>query len=147
MPLRNRRDVVALRLDGDAIALRLAFRDIDVEKRAHRQRPLRSIASASRRRGPRPLEKSYAPRVERSDTAIAGHAEQRAFERARHRPRIGHVVAEVVALVDAGHHEVWQSLEHLRDRNVDAVGRRAIDTVNADRAIDSSRSGCRSVSA
>ena len=37
------------------------------------------------------------------------HAEQRPFERARHRPRIRHVVAEVPALVDARHDEIRQA--------------------------------------
>ena len=45
----------------------------------------------------------------------ARHAEQRAFERARHRPRIRHIVAQVVALVDARDDEIRQPLEDLGD--------------------------------
>ena len=63
----------------------------------------------------------------------AGDPEQRAFQRARDRARVGHVVAEVIALVDAGDDEIGRApgVIDLRDRDVDAVGRRAVDLVDA----------------
>ena len=78
---------------------------------------------------------------------MLGMPEQRAFERARHRARIGDVVAEIPSLVDAGDDEIGQAVEHLRDGDVDAVGRRAVDREDVRSAIVSSRSGRRSVSA
>ena len=59
------------------------------------------------------------------------HPEQRGLERARNGPRIGHIVAKVPTLVDAGDDEIGQALEHVRDRDVDAVGRRTVDAENA----------------
>ena len=58
-------------------------------------------------------------------------AEQRAFERARHRARIRHVVADIEAVVDAGDDEIGRAVQHLVDGDVDAVGRRAVDGVDA----------------
>jgi hypothetical protein len=39
--------------------------------------------------------------------------------------------AQVPSFVDPGHHEIGQPPEDLGDRDVDAVGRRAIDAVDA----------------
>ena len=56
--------------------------------------------------------------------------EQRAFERAGDGPGIGHVVADVQSLVDAGDDDVRRAVEDLVDGDVDAVGWRAVDGVN-----------------
>ena len=99
-------------------------------------------AGGRRGRGPN----SYLSGVALERHRDAGHAEQRAFHRSGHGPRVGHIVAKVVSLVDAGHDQVGQPLVNLRDRDVDAVGRRAVHLV--DTLADSSmRSGRRSVSA
>src|SRR5205823_13760264 len=59
------------------------------------------------------------------------NAEQRAFQRARDCPGIGDVVAEVPSFINTGHDEVRKAFQHLRDRDVDAVGRRAVDGEHA----------------
>ena len=75
--------------------------------------------------------KSYRPRVCLQRHGHAGHAEQCPFERARHGPRIRHIVSQVVALVDARDDEIRQALEDLGDGDVDAVGRRAVHAVDS----------------
>ena len=76
--------------------------------------------------------------VVRPDAPLERHRhardpQQRSLQRARHGPRIRHVVAEVVPLVDAGDDEVGHGAGsvHLRQRDVHAVGRRAVDLVHA----------------
>ena len=54
-------------------------------------------------------------------------AEMAAFERRRHRPRVEHVVPEVPARVDPGHHEVRLRVEQPGEREVHAVGRSPLD--------------------
>ena len=61
----------------------------------------------------------------------ARRAEQRALERAADGARVGDVVAEVVALVDARDDQVRQAREDVDDPQVHAVGRRAVDRVDA----------------
>ena len=53
--------------------------------------------------------------------------EMAALERRRHSARVQHVVPEVPARVDARHHEVRVPIEKPGEREVDAVGRRALD--------------------
>src|SRR5205823_5239328 len=57
----------------------------------------------------------------------ARNAEQRALERGRNRPRVRHVITEVPPLVDARDDQVRLLLDDVRDGEVDAVGRRAVD--------------------
>ena len=65
-----------------------------------------AIVAAAAADGP----KSYVPARALERHGDARHPEQRPFQRARHGPRIRHVVAEVVALVDAGHDEIRQAV-------------------------------------
>src|SRR5262249_20171382 len=44
--------------------------------------------------------------------------------------RVRHVIAQIPALVDARHDEIGKPFEHVRDGDVDAVGRRAVDRKN-----------------
>ena len=122
--------MIPLRLHGHTIALRLPFRHVDVEKRARRQRLPQDRVGHHRRGARRVAEIVVAARLPQRH-ADAGNAEQRAFERAGDGPRIGDVVAEVPSLVDAGDDEIGQAVEDVRDGDVDAVGRRAVDGEDA----------------
>ena len=62
VPLGHRRHVIALRLHGHAIALRLPFRHVDVEKRPRRQRPPRASLRRSSR-PPAPKARSHSRRA------------------------------------------------------------------------------------
>jgi hypothetical protein len=71
------------------------------------------------------------------------HAEQRALHGRRHRARVGDVVAHIAAVVDARDHQVRLDLHDAVDRQVDRVGRRAvdgkmasIDRIDAQRAVE-----------
>ena len=59
------------------------------------------------------------------------YAEQEAFGRCRDGTGIHRVVAHVGAVVDTGHHHVGQMVEHAGHREVHAVGRCAIDMIEA----------------
>ena len=122
----HRRNVVALRLDRHAIALRLALRHVDVQKRSRGKRPPEHRVGHDRC-GPRGERKVVlAPRgPERHRNAR--NPEERAFERPGNGSRIGHIVSEVPALVDARHHQVGKRVKHLAHGNVHAIGRGAVD--------------------
>ena len=107
-----------------------------------------STARRPARRRPRPGRNRRLPRRALERHGDARNAQQRPLQRARHGARIRHIVAEVVALVDAGHDEVGRRARSmLRDGDVDAVGRRAVDLVDAVARAARTRSGRRSVSA
>ncbi len=128
--LVNDGDMVPLRLDRQLEALGPSRRDVEAQEGPRRE-PFTQDERGNRRRrgGGRPeVVRSVGPRQRHGD---ARHAQERPFQRARHRPRVRHVVAEIVSLVDAGHDEVGQRAKQLRDPDVHAVGRRAVDFVHA----------------
>ena len=59
--------------------------------------------------------------------AIAGMPSSAPSNAPGHRARVRHIVSEVPAFVDPGHDEIRKPAEDLRDREVHAVGRRAVD--------------------
>ena len=122
-----------------------AHRHVDVEQRELRQAALEhGLRDGCRRRRRRPELALVLDALRRDRDAR--NLEQRAFERARHGARVRHVVAQIPPLVDPGHDEVGLAFEDVRDRQIDAVGGRAVDGehVGTD---GSMRSGRRSVSA
>ena len=61
-----------------------------------------------------------------------GYSQNGAFERARDRPRIGHVLGGVLAPVDAGQDQIRPlAVEDVAHPHDDAVGRRSLDGVTA----------------
>ena len=64
-----------------------------------------------------------------------GNAEQVALHRRGHRPRIDSVVAHVGAEIYPGHDEVRREVEQPGHRDVDAIGRGAVDRVVAIRRL------------
>ena len=82
-------------------------RDVEAQERLRRE----PLAHRFDQRGDRRRRRGGVAEVVRARRALqrhgdARHAEERPFERARHRPRIRHVVAEVVALVDPRDDEI-----------------------------------------
>jgi hypothetical protein len=59
------------------------------------------------------------------------NAEQVALHRRAHRAGVDGVVAHVGAVVDAAHHQVGPVAQQARERDVHAVGRRAVDVAKA----------------
>src|SRR5271167_125459 len=56
-------------------------------------------------------------------------AEKAAFDGGRDRARVQGIVAEIGAVIDAGHDDVVFKIEQSRDRQMYAIGRRAVDVV------------------
>jgi hypothetical protein len=143
---RHDRDVVAPRLHGHAETLRrgprgtFTFRNV----RAGSGCPQQGSTTWPRRPAP-PGPKSYSVAPPERHRHAPGCPAAR-LQRARHRPRVRHVVPDVVALVDARDDDVGRAAQDVRDGQVHAVGRRAVHREDAfpERSI---RSGRRSVSA
>jgi len=53
-----------------------------------------------------------------------------AFERRRHRARVGHVVTDVAAAIDPRDEQVGLTLEHAQGPEIYAIGGRAVDGVD-----------------
>jgi hypothetical protein len=66
-----------------------------------------------------------------SETAIDGTPSRKAFGRRRDGTGVDRVVAHVGAEVDAGDDHIRQFVEHPGDRQMHAVGRRAVDVIEA----------------
>jgi hypothetical protein len=123
-------DVIAPRLHGRADAGDWPRGHIDVEKRPGRQGPLQQ---SRRDRGRDRGRWAGIPRAAR-DLQRDGHRripQERALERTRHRAGVRHVVTDVQASVDAGDDERRRPVEHFVDRDVHAVGGRAVHGVDA----------------
>ena len=129
-PFVHHRDVIAPGLHRDAEALIGPVRHVDVEERELRDAVLEHLLRDDRGRARRGAKLEFIAPVE----ILCRHGdcrnpEQRALERTGHRARIRHIVAEIPSLVDARDDEIGLLLDDVRDRQVHAVGRRAVDAV------------------
>ena len=109
------------------LTLRMVARPMDVERR--RLQPLDDDARVVRAGFEVALGvAAQAIGVQRD--RHGGLAEEAPFGRGRDRARIQHVVAEIGAVVDARDHHVGLERKQTRDRQVHAVGRRALHEVD-----------------
>ena len=127
---------------GDLDALDLAGRHVDVEQRALGQRHVVDLLHQPRgeRRGGVEVEAVAEPEVHLAaldccETAIAGDAEDDALQRGGDGARVGDVVAEVGAVVDAGDDQVGgEAVDQPQRGEAHAVDGRAVGRV-ADGAV------------
>ena len=101
------------------------IRHVDVQQRIRRQPAIEHLRDQPRRElgGRSEIELRATGERDRE----RGNAEQRSLHRRRYRARVGDVVAEIRALVDARDHQAWARRQDPGDREIHAVGRRAVD--------------------
>ena len=121
----------------DLDAADLAAREVDVQQRAARQRHVLDLLDHPRRErgGGLELELLAEPEVHLARRRLlrdgdAGQAEHDALQRGRDRTRVGDVVAEVGAVVDARDDQLGrEALDQPERREAHAVDRRAVGRV------------------
>ena len=115
---------------GSAVGIG-AVRDVDVEQPGRCRRRLGAAPARSRSRATRAAASRCAQPFCDLRERDRRNAEQVAFHRRGDGARVERVVAHVGAVVDAGDDQVGPVLEQPGERDVDAVGRRAVDVAKA----------------
>ena len=106
-------------------------RDVDIENECGLERALDQLPDELSGNFGGGLEVRLRVRRRAQGNRDGGQAEEAPLDGRRHGAGIEHVIAQVRAVVDPGDHHVMLVVEQAGDREVHAVGRRALNVVDA----------------